>query len=166
MKQTSLKRITGLKSHSGLKQNRFKRKVLDFESNSPDNPMLVLDRIFSEVIRRQYADERGLVSCYTCGIMKHWKEMQCGHFRPRQHLSTRYNETNCKVQCPDCNEFKNGNLEEFSYRLCKEYGPDVVERLYKLSQMVAVNFPWEEKLRWYKASLAVLVAEQDMNIEY
>lgn len=166
MKQTTLKRKSDLKNYSVLKRSKLKRKVIDFESESPDSPMIVLDWIFSKVIRLKNADERGLVSCYTCGIIKHWKEMQCGHFRPRKHLGTRYEEKNCKVQCMNCNCFLSGNLEEFSYRLSQEYTPNTVQELYNLSLTIISNFPWESTLKSFRAQLSVLVAEQDNNIQY
>ena len=31
-----------------------------------------LDAVFSEYIRRKYADKNGIVSCYTCGKKKFW----------------------------------------------------------------------------------------------
>ena len=32
-----------------------------------------LDTVFSEYIRRKYADKKGIVSCYTCGKKAYWK---------------------------------------------------------------------------------------------
>jgi len=46
------------------------------------------DKVFSRYIRRKYADKNGNVSCITCGVTKHWKEMDCGHYISRNHLST------------------------------------------------------------------------------
>ena len=40
-----------------------------------------LDKIFSEFIRRRNADHLGRVKCFTCGVEKHWKEQQAGHFQ-------------------------------------------------------------------------------------
>lgn len=76
-----------------------------------------LDTEFSIFIRLKYADKNGLVACYTCGIKKHWKEMQCGHYDSRSHLSTRWDEENARVQCVGCNVFKHGNMVEYSFLL-------------------------------------------------
>src|SRR5690348_13199697 len=36
-----------------------------------------LDIIFSQLVRLKEADEHGMVKCYTCDDLKHWKQMQC-----------------------------------------------------------------------------------------
>ena len=36
-----------------------------------------LDTVFSEYIRRKYADKKGIVSCYTCGKKAYWKGERC-----------------------------------------------------------------------------------------
>jgi len=79
-----------------------------------------LDAIFSQVVRLSHADEHGMVECYTCGTVKHWKQMQCGHFIPRIHMFTRFSEDNCKPQCPTCNMMKDGNLIAFAEHLNRE----------------------------------------------
>ena len=72
-----------------------------------------LDKLFSEYIRRRYANHDGTVSCFTCGIVKHWKEQQAGHFQSRRHHSTRWDEKNVQVQCKSCNIFKSGEQYKF-----------------------------------------------------
>ena len=57
-----------------------------------------LDTVFSIYIRRRYA-VNDIAKCVTCGKQDHWKSLQCGHFMSRKHLSTRWNEDNCQVQC-------------------------------------------------------------------
>ena len=64
-----------------------------------------LDVLFSQYIRRRNADHLGRVKCFTCGVEKHWKEQQAGHFQSRSHHSTRWDEVNVQVQCPKCNLF-------------------------------------------------------------
>lgn len=76
-----------------------------------------LDIIFSQLIRLKGADENGMVKCFTCEDVKHWKQMQCGHFVPRAQMPTRFSEKNCRPQCKICNEDKRGNLKVFSERL-------------------------------------------------
>jgi hypothetical protein len=76
-----------------------------------------LDIIFSQLIRLKEADEHGVVKCFTCDDVKHWKDMQCGHFQPRAHMPTRFSEKNCRPQCKHCNEDLRGNLKVFAERL-------------------------------------------------
>lgn len=91
-----------------------------------------LDKVFSLYIRLRDADENGFCTCYTCGKVAHYKEMQNGHFWSRTHLSTRFNEDNCKVQCVGCNIFKKGNYIEYTKRLLKELGEEKFNELEQL----------------------------------
>lgn len=88
-----------------------------------------LDEVFSRYIRQKYADDFGMVSCYTCGTKKHWKEMQNGHYISRGHMATRWEESNCRVQDSACNVFRNGNYVEYSHRLLKEIGEEALDEL-------------------------------------
>ena len=76
-----------------------------------------LDAVFSKVIRLKSADDNGYVACYTCGKVDSWKYMDCGHFIPRDNMSTRYSEANCKPQCKTCNQAKDGNEKAFAEHL-------------------------------------------------
>jgi hypothetical protein len=76
-----------------------------------------LDIIFSQMIRLTHADEHGMVACYTCDVLKHWKQMQCGHFVSRAQMPTRFSVKNCRPQCKTCNEDLRGNLAVFAERL-------------------------------------------------
>jgi len=92
-----------------------------------------LDAVFSEYIRRRYADHRGFVRCYTCGTEKHWKQMHAGHFQSRSKYATRWNETNVQVQCVSCNIFKAGEQYKFGLRLDAELGEGTAEEMMYLS---------------------------------
>ena len=72
------------------------------------NKITVLDKVFSEYIRRRDADEYGRVKCCTCPAVAHWAEMDCGHFVSRGNMSTRYDEMNCHAQCKTCNQVNGG----------------------------------------------------------
>jgi hypothetical protein len=84
-----------------------------------------LDAVFSIYIRRRYA-VNDISKCVTCGKEDHWKSLQCGHFMSRKHLSTRWNEDNCQVQCAGCNVFRYGEQYKFSLYL----GDKLAEELY------------------------------------
>lgn len=93
------------------------------------------DTAFSRYIRLKYADPHtGIVACVTCGMMKHWKEMQNGHYISRGCSTLRYSEKNCHVQCPSCNVFKNGNYPRYALFMLKTYGPEVLSELDKESK--------------------------------
>lgn len=78
------------------------------------------DKKFSELVRRMYADENGWVQCFTCPKLLSWKSMHAGHFIGRDCDALRYDLRNVKVQCVDCNKYKNGNDKVFEEKLEKE----------------------------------------------
>lgn len=107
-----------------------------------------LDKLFSVYIRTKYADSNGYVSCFTCATKKPWKEMQCGHFVSRLHLSTRYDEGNCRPQCKGCNIFGGGRVAAFANRLEAET-PGIVKYLYTRAQVLVPNFPYQSLIDKY-----------------
>ena len=89
-----------------------------------------LDKVFSQYIRLVNADHRGYCICFTCGVEKHWKEIQAGHFMSRKHNATRWHLDNVKPQCVKCNMFNQGE----QYRFGQELGPDTAEKMEWLSK--------------------------------
>lgn len=102
------------------------------------------DAIFSQFIRLKYADKNGKVSCYTCGNVKHWSMMQCGHYMKRAHLYLRWDERNCRVQDALCNEHLHGNMAEYTKRLDQECKglPDILK-----SETTIVHKPTRDEIR-------------------
>ena len=97
-----------------------------------------LDKIFSEYIRRRYANN-DISECVTCGKKDHWKKLQAGHFMSRKHYATRWDEDNVEVQCMACNVFRAGEQYKFS----KYLGQDKADELLAKSRET-VKFPdWE-----------------------
>lgn len=92
-----------------------------------------LDIIFSQLVRLKEANTEGLVECYTCGVVKPWKQMQCSHYIPRAHMPTRFSEKNCRPACKKCNEDLRGNLVVFAERLEAEE-PGIVAILEEQSR--------------------------------
>ena len=45
-----------------------------------------LDSVFSEYIRRRYAQNE-VATCVTCNKKDHWKKLQAGHFMSRKHYT-------------------------------------------------------------------------------
>ena len=84
-----------------------------------------LDKVFSIYIRRRYAIN-DIAKCVTCGKQDHWSKLQNGHFMSRKHLSTRWNEDNCQVQCAGCNVFRYGEQYLYSQYL----GDKLSQELY------------------------------------
>ncbi len=113
-----------------------------------------LDQIFSHYIRMRTADKNGYVTCVTCSKKDVWKNMDCGHFISRKHLSTRWHEDNCQVQCKACNVFKYG--EQYKYSLW--LGSKKSDELYQLSKETSkiMDFEIIELVEKYKKKVDVL----------
>ena len=94
-----------------------------------------LDKIFSEYIRRRYA-KNDIVECVTCGVTKHWKEVDAGHFMSRKHYATRWHPQNVQVQCKHCNGFRAGENYLFGKYLDSSYGIGTADELVSLSRQI------------------------------
>ncbi len=95
-----------------------------------------LDKLFSEWIRRRNCSHDGIVSCFTCGIKKHWKQMHAGHFMSRRHHSTRWDPTNVQVQCPKCNLFNQGEQYKFGLYLDQRFGEGTAKEIEQRSKVI------------------------------
>lgn len=112
-------------------------------------------KVFSEYIRRRDADENGFCKCFTCGLVRHWKQGDCGHGIPRQHWSTRYAEKNNHFQCKRCNGFEGGKREVYKVEMDKRYGPgtwDLMEIMSKQKSKIG-QFEIDAMEKYYKQKL-------------
>ncbi len=117
-----------------------------------------LDVLFSQYIRRRNADHLGRVKCFTCGVEKHWKEQQAGHFQSRSHHSTRWDEVNVQVQCVKCNMFRQGEQYKFGLYLDDRFGDGTAEELENRAKtIVKLNrVDYEEAIERYKQKIREL----------
>lgn len=102
------------------------------------------DSIYSQRLRQSQADKDGMVKCYTCNTVKHWKQMQCGHYISRSFIALRFYPKNTKVQCVGCNMFNHGRLDVYALNLIKEYGENVLEELQGLKKQSFTSFQASE----------------------
>jgi hypothetical protein len=103
-----------------------------------------LDAIFSRYIRLLYADEKGIVDCYTCGIRLPINEIQNGHYIHRADYATRWLPDNCKPQCEPCNSKHNDSKEPYRSKLEREQN-GITDYLLNLSR--EVYKPTREELK-------------------
>lgn len=82
------------------------------------------DKYFSLYIRLRDSDDNGFVRCCTCGIVRHWKQVDNGHFIKRQHNASRFSEVNCNAQCKGCNCFEQGANEKYAEFIKEKHGID------------------------------------------
>jgi len=115
-----------------------------------------LDKVFSLYIRLRNATPEGLVKCFTCGKIDHYKRMHAGHFQSRKYLSTRWNEENVMVQCPRCNLFAQGEQYTFGKLLDVRIGEGTAEKLHKLATKTTLKLSridYEELIDKFKNKL-------------
>lgn len=73
------------------KSSKIEKKEPKMRSkNSKPNLIKKLDRIFSLYIRLRDVMPSGYVRCISCGQIKRFEEVDCGHFHSRRHMATRY----------------------------------------------------------------------------
>jgi len=137
MKRSWLNRKTPLRAKPRNALNRVKiARRASKGSKSVSTLKKELDRVYSIYIRRKYADANGFAECFTCGVRKHWKELQNGHYVSRAHNNTRFDDFNCHVQCAGCNIFKSGNMDMYAIRLREKYGEGILEELNRRKNVI------------------------------
>jgi len=111
-----------------------------------------LDTQFSLFIRLRHATLEGMTQCVTCGDVKHYKSVHCGHFISRSAHSTRWHEQNCAVQCIGCNLYKQGQQYLFSIYIDAEYGEGTANELEQLSRKIVkyMRCDYIEQTEYYK----------------
>ena len=125
-----------------------------------------LDKWFSLYIRLREANEYGMIQCFTCGIVRGYKDgMQNGHFQSRKHLATRFDEENCQVQCIKCNMFSQGEQFKFGIHLDSKYGEGKAEELEFLARttLKISRVEYEEQISYYKTLVNKLIKEKGIN---
>ena len=110
-------------AHSEEKTHRKK------STRSKPNLTKKLDKVFSAYIRLRDTMPSGFFTCISCGQIKPFEQGDCGHYVNRQHMSLRFSEMNCNMQCRKCNRFDEGNIMGYRQGLVKKYGEQRVVML-------------------------------------
>lgn len=126
----------------------------------------LLDQAFSIFIRLRDADSNGYVKCISCNDIKHWKDVDCGHFVNRKHMGTRYCEFNCNAQCRFCNRFDEGNNIGYTRGLIDKYGENIINLLAakKLNFTKLTPFEYEVMLEEYRKKAREIAKEKGVEI--
>jgi len=114
-----------------------------------------LDEVFSRWIRLKDADRNGYCTCVTCGKFDHWKKMQAGHYVSRLYMATRWVPENVHVQCPSCNLFKKGAMDEYALFIISKYGQEQLEKLNMAKKRTAKfhSYDLEAMIKVYEREL-------------
>lgn len=120
--------------------------------------------IFSQYIRLRDSNENGYCTCITCPAIRYYKNMDCGHGIPRQHMATKYAEKNNHAQCKQCNGFEGGKREKYKAAIDKKYGPGTWDMLELTSRMATKLGPFEIKtmIFFYTKEVAKLRAAKNL----
>ena len=94
--------------------------------------------LLQKLVRLKAADSNGYCVCVTCGISKHWKEMQGGHFISRRYTATKIMEENIHPQCYGCNgpKSKDGTVAiAYTTYMIDTYGRGFVDELQRIKHI-------------------------------
>lgn len=114
---------------------------------------------FSRYIRLKYADNNGNNHCVTCGVVKHYKEMQAGHFVDGRNSTVLFDEMLVHPQCFHCNSKHmgclSGNKLKYTafmmdkYKLTIEQVVELDNLKFKVKKMTDADY--EEVYQKYKS---------------
>lgn len=126
-----------------------------------------LDRIFSLYIRLRDAMPNGYTRCISCGKIKSFEDMDCGHFYSRTHMATRYDEDNCHAECKACNRFSADHLIAYQTNLIRKIG---ISRFEKLGIKAKSTCHWldselVERIKYYSQKVNELSREKAIRVK-
>lgn len=121
-----------------------------------------LDKVFSMYIRLRDTMPNGYFKCISCSQIKPFEQGDNGHYVNRQHMSLRFSEVNCNMQCRKCNRFDEGNIMGYRQGLLKKYGEQRVVLLeaQKHESKHWADFELEAMIKHYKKECERLKKEK------
>lgn len=163
LKQNGIKKSTNNKPR---KRNLKRKQIRREGSTALSREIKACDVAFSQMIRISNADEKGMVKCYTCSYRGFYKQdsIECGHFRGRTNMSTRWMRLNVACQCTRCNQLKSGNLAVYEKNLIRDHGPEIIPYLDRESKRITKLTV--ERVRTLKEhfELEVIKLKQKLNL--
>lgn len=106
-----------------------------------------LDKVFSIYIRLRDSREFHYKAfrCISCGDVKPFDMMDCGHFVSRNAMAIRWDEDNCSGECRKCNRMQGDHLLGYRKNLILKLGRKAIDR-----SALAQSLPNDKKLRLIK----------------
>lgn len=125
-----------------------------------------LDKIFALYIRLRDVMPSGFGKCISCGRIKPYRELDCGHFYGRMNMSTRFDEDNCHCECQWCNRVKSDHLIYYQENLIKKIG---VARFSTLTERAHSMKKWgdselKEQIKKYTVEVLRLSREKGISV--
>ena len=124
--------------------------------------------LLQKLVRMKAADDNGYCRCVTCGVTKHWKEMQGGHWISRRYTATKLLEEQVNPQCAGCNgpRAKDGIVTiEYTNYMIDMYGRDYTDSLlilknvtkkYTREEIAQISAEFKSKIKFQEGRLAGL----------
>jgi hypothetical protein len=117
-----------------------------------------LDSYFSKYTRLKDSLDGIHAKCISCGVVKHIKELDNGHFKKRTKKYLKFDERNTHAQCTYCNKFLGGNESSYAVALEEKYGFGILQDLEADSKkLFKPTVEWyKEKIEYYKKKVKEL----------
>jgi len=144
-----------------------KKKKSDTPKRKKRDLIKKLDRVFALYIRLRDVMPGGYGRCISCGRIKPFSELDCGHFHGRMHMSTRFDEDNAHAECHFCNRMSSDHLIKYQENLIRKIG---IARFDMLKLRAASTTHWldfelEEKIEHYKKEVIRLSYEKGISVK-
>lgn len=134
-----LKQMDKAKKKNALRidTGKIKKMTLVQDKDTANRSALVadVDRYLSEYVRIKDARPDGMVKCFCCPTVLHWKDAHNSHYIRRGHMGLRFEINNCRVSCPKCNQNHNDNVEPYR-SLLEADKPGIIEYLEEQQRLV------------------------------
>ena len=123
--------------------------------------------LFSKIIRLRGSDENGFNTCVTCGVRKHWKKLQAGHFIDGRRGAVLFDPNGVWPQCFKCN-FKShgclaGNKVKYTLWMQAKFGEDFVKEMVAKSheQVIYTREDYAHMIRMFQDTLERMEEKQN-----
>lgn len=130
------------------------------KERKPSTAALVrkLDKIFSLYIRLRDSAAYNFkyFRCISCGQIKPFEQMDCGHFISRTHQATRFDEENAHGECRFCNRFSADHIIAYQRNLEAKIGKDRVDMLLARGRMTK---------KWSAFELQLLIKHYQQEVD-
>lgn len=130
------------------------------KERKPSTAALVrkLDKVFSLFIRLRdsAAYNYQYFRCISCGQIKPFEQMDCGHFISRTHQATRFDEENAHGECRFCNRFSADHIIAYQRNLEAKIGKDRVDMLLARGRMTK---------KWSAFELQLLIKHYQQEVD-
>lgn len=127
----------------------------------------LLVSVFNQYIRLRDTDENGYGRCISCNTMKHYSDLDAGHFVNCKHLSLKFSEINVNAQCIPCNRFDEGNAAGYALGIMKKYdeGQLILLNIAKNKTIKFTEFELTEIIKHYRKLNKEMISNKTFKVD-